>query len=391
MSDAAHYIVLAYTDGTLRTYGGGLRLYERAAADLAIFSGRPLWEASHPGGWFPPVHDDLRLFTTHAFKNLHKSCGAIENALAALRARCAMEGASTLPFSDGRLLLALKGIRRADISRARPLRIPITAQILGRIFATVPLALFNDQVIFGAMVAGLYGLLRASEFVSKPPYGCTLRRKHFERPSADLVRLFLVRSKTDTFAEGVWIEYVATGGGLCPVKWLGWIFDNAPNQDPESAFFQTADGQPLAYAYFQAALKAFCFAIGISKENVSCHSLRIGGATTLFALGFSADVVKKMGRWISDCYQRYQRMELAVRRKIFQALASAAASGAEGDYFGGLALDQVVTINATNLDDFSSKLDSAGRKPKKVAAKAKKAASRPNSWSQRSTLRAAWT
>jgi hypothetical protein len=47
--------------------------------------------------------------------------------------------------------------------------------------------------------------------------------------------------------------------------------------------------------------------IGLDPAHYGTHSLRIGGATALFAAGASETVIRTMGRWSSDCFRIYVR------------------------------------------------------------------------------------
>ena len=52
----------------------------------------------------------------------------------------------------------------------------------------------------------------------------------------------------------------------------------------------------------------FMRAAGVSDpSHFGTHSLRIGGATALFAAGADPTVIRTMGRWSSDCYRLYVR------------------------------------------------------------------------------------
>ena len=48
-------------------------------------------------------------------------------------------------------------------------------------------------------------------------------------------------------------------------------------------------------------------AVGWDPELYGAHSLRIGGATVLFAGRADPMVIRTMGRWPSDCYRLYVR------------------------------------------------------------------------------------
>ena len=47
--------------------------------------------------------------------------------------------------------------------------------------------------------------------------------------------------------------------------------------------------------------------VGEGAEGYSTHSLRIGGATALFAAGATETVIRTMGRWSSDIHRLYVR------------------------------------------------------------------------------------
>ena len=47
--------------------------------------------------------------------------------------------------------------------------------------------------------------------------------------------------------------------------------------------------------------------VGEPPEQFGTHSLRIGGATALFASGADPTVIRTMGRWSSDIYKLYVR------------------------------------------------------------------------------------
>ena len=48
-------------------------------------------------------------------------------------------------------------------------------------------------------------------------------------------------------------------------------------------------------------------AVGENPDHFGTHSLRIGGATALFAGGASETVIRTMGRWSSDLHRLYVR------------------------------------------------------------------------------------
>eukprot|EP00644_Phytophthora_capsici_P012913 jgi/Phyca11/5282/fgenesh1_pm.PHYCAscaffold_5_\ len=58
-----------------------------------------------------------------------------------------------------------------------------------------------------------------------------------------------------------------------------------------------------------AAIKQAASNIGEQPSEYGTHSLRSGSATALFAEGVNRLVIKHFGRWSSDCYEQYARMD----------------------------------------------------------------------------------
>jgi len=52
-------------------------------------------------------------------------------------------------------------------------------------------------------------------------------------------------------------------------------------------------------------LKDAAAALGLPRDSVSIVSLRSGGATAMWNAGFSAEEIRRRGRWSSDCWKRY--------------------------------------------------------------------------------------
>ena len=63
---------------------------------------------------------------------------------------------------------------------------------------------------------------------------------------------------------------------------------------------------------FISHIKRIAKKAGMDSARVSGHSVRIGGATQLMAAGFGGTIIKLMGRWNSDCYMAYLRLNPAL-------------------------------------------------------------------------------
>jgi len=72
-------------------------------------------------------------------------------------------------------------------------------------------------------------------------------------------------------------------------------------------FFRLRSGRPITVDKLRDWVKRLMQGIGLEPAHIGAHSLRIGGATALFAASADLHVVRTMGRSFSDCYRLYMR------------------------------------------------------------------------------------
>ena len=78
-------------------------------------------------------------------------------------------------------------------------------------------------------------------------------------------------------------------------------------REATTPLFRKPDGAAFTTDDIRAVVRQICFAIGEDPLLFGAHSLRIGGATALFAAGADPIHIRTMGRWSSDCYRLYVR------------------------------------------------------------------------------------
>ena len=71
--------------------------------------------------------------------------------------------------------------------------------------------------------------------------------------------------------------------------------------------FRRPDGSAFSVSELRDIVKALMRAVGEDPDEFGAHSLRIGGATALYAAGADPIHIKPMGRWSSDCWRIYVR------------------------------------------------------------------------------------
>jgi hypothetical protein len=207
-----------------------------------------------------------------------------------------------------------------------------------------------SRIMFAASIIGVFGLLRSSEFLDKAPYGCTLLRGNIE-VLGDRAIILLTRSKTDDFNTGVKVSLFRNSGSLCPVRWISWALASAKLKKRSDPVFQDADGRAVTYKAFHLFLKLICARLGLDTGNISSHSLRIGGATSLIELGVDIATVKAIGRWASECYLVYVRLSEQTFRSAASALARAA-DERHAPIFCGMDLPQFAALSKSQINRF---------------------------------------
>ena len=77
-------------------------------------------------------------------------------------------------------------------------------------------------------------------------------------------------------------------------------------------------------------VKTLMKAVGRDPRDYGAHSLRIGGATAAMAAGVDPAIIKVLGRWSSDIYMIYMRMNSEAAAAAGAAIASTAFHDVEG-------------------------------------------------------------
>ena len=234
-----------------------------------------------------------------------------------------------------RVEMALAGYQRNFSTIDRP-RLPVSPELLRavgkRLLARgTPWAL----LCWGCAVFQFFVLGRPGEIwrTTKPipedgehivlwrnvTFGYGNKTQKYVNKRTQWVEVVFEQSKGDRKRKGVVLRFQRSGDpDLCIVKAVEWI-QRARKQlgiiNADTFISETGRG-PIACGSFAKILKEEAYVLGLDHTRISGHSMRIGGATQLFAAGCSDVVLRLMGRWSSDCFRIYLKFVLSLNERI---------------------------------------------------------------------------
>jgi len=120
--------------------------------------------------------------------------------------------------------------------------------------------------------------------------------------------LFIPKSKADQGGVGFCANAFETPGDpLCPVGLMKRARALNPHHfsRPGNFLLTLTNGKVLSRDQVVGALRGAAVAAGVPEAAVSVISLRAGGASAMWDVGFSVDEIKRRGRWASECWRVY--------------------------------------------------------------------------------------
>jgi hypothetical protein len=190
----------------------------------------------------------------------------------------------------------------------------------------------SKQVVWTTATTAFFGSARLGELLAceegahSPSSDLTWRDVAISSESSLLIRI--KQPKTGS-KEGEYIDlFKFSGFGCCPVKALYALKKKqieAGVFELDSPVFRFRSKKNLTMSRLNSVLGTLLEDMCAKGENsVTCHSFRAGIPSCLSAfpdLANSEDI-KGWGRWQSDCYERYTRMKLPQRMRIFSKIST---------------------------------------------------------------------
>ena len=207
----------------------------------------------------------------------------------------------------------LKGYRKSDVRLDS--RLPVTLPVLHRILDASP-QIFSSVVVlrFKAMCAlAFHAFLRVGELTVAGKRQCNppLQFHDIQSIVDSSGKVIGIKVNFSSFKHNYtgrpFSLLIYRNTAYCPVQLLLDYLALRGNQ--AGALFLNVDGHPLSRAIFVEQLSlAFKFC-GFDPQFYKGHSFRIGAATLAAHQGFSDAQIRLMGRWKSDSFKKYIRVE----------------------------------------------------------------------------------
>lgn len=242
--------------------------------------------------------------------------------LAALQFYSRKHGFQLVISDMQRLHYLLRGIQRTQgSSRSRPKRIPVTVPdlyLISRYLRSSHLCPHDQALYWAASTVAFFGLLRVSEYTCPNPqeFDTSVHLQYCDIVfHNNFVVISIKSSKTDPFRQGVKIRIAALNSVLCPVSALR-VFLRFRGYD-SGPLFRFANG-----AFLTRANMVWLLQHALNKDNLNTHSFRIGGASAAAAAGCPDSVIQILGRWSSNAFREYLRLDDATLANLARSMCN---------------------------------------------------------------------
>jgi hypothetical protein len=214
-----------------------------------------------------------------------------------------------------RINFSLRGLERAQQTRSRPPRPPITINMLLALRLSLNHHDSFDCCVWAVATCAFFGLMRLGEVtvhsrqswnIIKHLARCdmTVDRDPHNKP---IVKLSLPSAKTAKPGMRQCI-YLVEQRSTCPLQALSQLFTTVP-ASPFDPLFSWRDHdnrvRPMTRRAFMSRVNTILQAWGWG--TAFGHSFRIGGASFYLASGVSPETVRLAGRWKSIAFDTYIR------------------------------------------------------------------------------------
>ena len=204
-------------------------------------------------------------------------------------------------------------------------RLPIGKSMLAILIDQTAQYFLNANQVYLATLykalfkASYFGLLRVSEVTSgaHPVLGKDVHIAQNKRKVLFILRtsqthwtdskpqLVGISSKLERQQNGE-VKYRGSPLIICPYSILRqYVKERPPRVGNDEPFFIFGDRTPVTPSHMKKTLKFLLTLSGFDAHLYSIHSLRIGRCMDLLKMQVHVDLIRKLGRWQSNCVYRY--------------------------------------------------------------------------------------
>lgn len=271
-------------------------IYAKVADQLRTFT-LSHFDTPH---WFPATPQHIIMFISDLLAR-RRSPATVTSALSSLSYLHKLYDA---PDPTAHFLVRKIVLGASKSNPQTDLRAPINPTILSDLMESLRAVCSSarEVTLFRAMFSLMfYGFLRVGE-VTDSQNNITLSQVEVS-PSAVTIK-FVKFKHHQGLPKSVLIREQGIG---CPVKALSlYMAIRGSNPGP---FFADTNGRPVSSFQFSDIFKRALGYIGLDSAIFKPHSFRIGAATHAFLSGTSMDEIQQMGRWKSQAFRKYIRVD----------------------------------------------------------------------------------
>ena len=226
----------------------------------------------------------------------------------------------------------LKGVKRVKGDNQSQ-KLPITLDILRRIFLSLNLLSSFDRAFWAACLVGFFSFFRKSNLLV-PSHMLFDPKRHIcvsdVQFTPDGAILTVRWSKVIQFRERVLHIPLPKiiDSPFCPSNALLRVTLENPQCSSPAPLIRYcsagATGVPLTHKEFTDKPRTALAACGLPANSYSGHSLRRGGASYALECGLPVDLINLQGDWNSNAYERYLHPSLNLRKKVSCTMGAAA-------------------------------------------------------------------
>ena len=273
-----------------------------------------------------PINEDILInFSVCMARSVQHS--TIKNYLSAIKHYHSSHGYELNLSAFLRLQLILRGIRRSQGVNSKTRR-PITLHILNLFYHLLNVKYTTSKdslMVWAAMTLAFFGFLRIGELTCdshfNPERHLTFSDLVFmpkSSPKYMLVRLKV--SKTDPFRKGQTIVIGRANSHLCPLSAMLAYLESHTPFPTTGPLFTFQSGSFLTRGRLTSEARCLLSKGGLNSSEFAGHSFRIGAATTAASANLPPWLIKVLGRWSSDCFERYIKTPPSVLAQVPQTL-----------------------------------------------------------------------